>query len=329
MTQHTTARPGAWRRIALALAVGATLAGCATGPNPRDPYEKFNRQMFAFNDAVDRAALKPAATAYKQVLPTFVQTGVSNFFGNLSDLWSAVNNLLQGKGQDGMSDFMRFSINSTLGMGGVLDIGSEAGLHKHNEDLGQTLGAWGVQSGPYLMLPLLGPSTVRDTVAIPVDIYADPWGYVYPVTVRNVGIGVRAIDQRAAVLDASNLMEEAALDRYEFIRDGFLQRRQSRITDNGETRIKQLKIPFRKDGKNDDAVPDAKGIKAQYPDDPGATAPAGTPPDTPAGTPASAPAGAPAATPPKDANAPADAKSIRAAYPDDPGPTPEAPAPRK
>jgi phospholipid-binding lipoprotein MlaA len=321
MTQNTLPRAGGWRGIALALAVSATLAGCATGPNPRDPYEKFNRQVFAFNDAVDRVALKPAATAYKQVLPTFVQTGVSNFFGNLSDLWSAVNNLLQGKGQDGMSDFMRFSVNSTLGMGGVLDIGSEAGLHKHNEDLGQTLGAWGVQSGPYLMLPLLGPSTVRDTVAIPVDIYADPWAYVYPVTVRNVGIAVRAVDQRAAVLDASNLMEEAALDRYEFIRDGFLQRRQSRITDNGETKIKQLKIPFRKDGKKDEEVPDAKGIKAAYPDDPGATAPAATP--------ATAPSGTPATTPPKDANQPADAKSIRAAYPDDPGPTPEAPAPKK
>lgn len=325
MTQNTLPRAGGWRGIALALAVSATLAGCATGPNPRDPYEKFNRQMFAFNDAVDRVALKPAATAYKQVLPTFVQTGVSNFFGNLSDLWSAVNNLLQGKGQDGMSDFMRFSVNSTLGMGGLLDIGSEAGLHKHNEDLGQTLGAWGVQSGPYLMLPLLGPSTVRDTVAIPVDIYADPWAYVYPVTTRNIGIAVRAIDQRAAVLDASNLMEEAALDRYEFIRDGFLQRRQSRITDNGETKIKQLKIPFRKDGKKDDAVPDAKGIKAAYPDDPGATPPAATPATAPSGTPATTPA----TTPPKDASQPADAKSIRAAYPDDPGPTPEAPAPKK
>jgi phospholipid-binding lipoprotein MlaA len=329
MTHTTIPRARGWRGIALALAVGATLAGCATGPNPRDPYEKFNRQMFAFNDAVDRVALKPAATAYKQVLPTFVQTGVSNFFGNLSDLWSAVNNLAQGKGQDGMSDFMRFSINSTFGMGGLLDIGSEAGLHKHNEDLGQTLGAWGVKSGPYLMLPLLGPSTVRDTIALPVDIYADPWAYVYPVTTRNIGIAVRAIDQRAAVLDASNLMEEAALDRYEFIRDGFLQRRQSRITDNGETKIKQLKVPFRKDGKKDDDVPDAKGIKSQYPDDPGASAPAAAPAGKPAAAPAAAPSGTPATTPPKDANAPTDAKSIRAAYPDDPGPTPEAPAPKK
>jgi phospholipid-binding lipoprotein MlaA len=316
MIQGTIPRPGNWCGIALALAVGATLAGCATGPNPRDPFEKFNRQMFAFNDAVDQAALKPAATAYKQVLPTFVQTGVSNFFGNLSDAWSAVNNLLQGKGQDGMSDVMRFAVNSTLGLGGLLDIGSEAGLHKHNEDFGQTLGAWGVVSGPYLMLPLLGPSTVRDAAAIPLDIKADPWSYKEPVRWRNVGIALRAVDQRAAVLDASNLMEEAALDRYEFIRDGFLQRRQSRITDNGEQKIKQLKLPklpFGKESKKDDGPLDAKGIKAAYPDDPGATPPAGT--------------AAPATTAPQDADAPADAKSIRAAYPDDPGPTPEAATP--
>jgi phospholipid-binding lipoprotein MlaA len=298
MTQPSTS----WRAIALALAVSSTLAGCATGPNQRDPYEKFNRQMFKFNDAVDRVALKPAATAYKTVLPTFVQTGVSNFFGNLSDLWTGANNLMQGKGADGLSDLTRFALNSTLGLGGLLDIGSEAGLQKHNEDFGQTMGAWGVESGPYLMLPLLGPSTVRDTVGIPFDIAADPWAYKEPVLWRNVGTAVRAVDQRAAVLDASNLMEEAALDRYEFIRDGFLQRRQSKITDNGDQKIK-----FKKDLRKDDAPADANRIKAAYPDDPGATAPA-------------AAAGA---------AAPADARSIRAAYPDDPGPTEAAPAEKK
>jgi phospholipid-binding lipoprotein MlaA len=318
MNQHPNLRTGSWRGVALALAASAALAGCATGPNPRDPYEKFNRQMFAFNDAVDRVALKPAATAYKQVLPTFVQTGVSNFFGNLSDLWTGVNNLMQGKGADGMSDVTRFTLNSTFGILGLLDIASEAGLHKHNEDFGQTLGAWGVPSGPYLMLPLLGPSTVRDAAAIPLDVKADPWAYKEPVRWRNVGIAVRAVDQRAAVLDASNLMEEAALDRYEFIRDGFLQRRQSRITDNGERDIKEiklpsikdLKLPFIKQNKPDDAPLDAKGIKAAYPDDPGATA-----------TPAAAAAPAPKA----GDDLPADAKSIRAAYPDDPGPTPVTP----
>jgi phospholipid-binding lipoprotein MlaA len=324
MTARSTSRPTSWRGIVLGLAVASTLAGCATGTNPVDPYEKFNRKMFAFNDTVDRVALKPAASAYKTVLPTFVQTGVSNFFGNLSDLWTGVNNLMQGKGADGMSDLTRFSLNSTFGLLGVLDIGSEAGLPKHNEDFGQTLGAWGVASGPYLMLPLLGPSTVRDAVVIPLDIAGDPWAYKKPVGWRNVGTAVRAVDQRAAVLDASNLMEEAALDRYEFIRDGFLQRRLSRITDNGEQKIK-----FRKDAKKDDAPADAKSIKSAYPDDPGATAPAnggganaapaaGSATDAgPVAAPATAPAG----------SAPSDAKKIRAAYTDDPGPTDAVPAP--
>jgi phospholipid-binding lipoprotein MlaA len=228
------------RGLTVAAAAGLLLGGCATPANPKDPFEKFNRSMFAFNDAADRVVLKPAATAYKEVLPSFVQTGVNNFFGNLSDAWSAVNNLLQGKGQDGMSDVTRFALNSTFGLVGVLDIASEAGLQKHNEDFGQTLGIWGVPSGPYLMLPLLGPSTVRDTAALPVDYQADIWSYTTPINLRNVGTGVRAIDQRASVLDASNLMEEAALDRYEFIRDGYLQRRESRVFD-GEASPKQKK----------------------------------------------------------------------------------------
>jgi phospholipid-binding lipoprotein MlaA len=260
-----TTSPGrALRAVALTLAVGATLGGCAStgGGNPRDPFEKFNRAMFSFNDTVDQVALKPAATAYKKVLPGFVQTGVSNFFGNLSDLWTGANNLMQGKGADGMSDLTRVALNSTFGILGLLDIASEAGLPKHNEDFGQTLGAWGVASGPYLMLPLLGPSTVRDTLALPLDIKADPWAYKEPVNWRNVGIAVRAVDQRAAVLDASNLMEEAALDRYEFIRDGFLQRRESRIQDGGG--LRKLKGASR-----DDGPADAKSIKAAYADDPG------------------------------------------------------------
>jgi phospholipid-binding lipoprotein MlaA len=226
-----------------------------------------------------------------------------------------------------MSDFTRFTLNSTFGIVGLFDIASEAGLLKHNEDFGQTLGAWGVPSGPYVMLPLLGPSTVRDTAALPLDIKGDPWAYKEPVRWRNVGIALRAVDQRASVLDASNLMEEAALDRYEFIRDGFLQRRQSRITDNGEQKVKELKIPFRKDDKKDDKKDeplDAKGIKAAYPDDPDAPAA----PAAPAGTAAPAAPAAPAtpAPPPKADGAQSEAKSIRADYPDDPGPTVVAPS---
>jgi phospholipid-binding lipoprotein MlaA len=240
------------RKLALATVAAATLAGCA-GPNPRDPYERYNRAMFNFNDKVDEVALKPAATVYKSVLPGFVQTGVNNFFGNLADVWTAANNFMQGKGEKGMSDVMRVALNSTFGLLGVLDIASEAGLQKHKEDFGQTLGYWGVSSGPYLVLPLLGPSTVRDTVALPLDIKADPWQYQDPVNVRNTGTVVRVIDQRAALLDASTLLEDAALDRYEFVRDGFLQQRDSKIFDGEDNpRAKKKKSAYEDD---DDVKP--------------------------------------------------------------------------
>ena len=242
-------KPDQFRARGLIAAVGVSLllGGCATTNNPNDPFEKFNRAMFTFNDAVDRTALKPAATAYKNVTPSFVQTGVNNFFGNLSDLWSSVNNFAQLKGQDGLNDFMRFAVNSTLGFGGVLDIATEAGMRKHNEDLGQTLGYWGVPSGPYLMLPLLGPSTIRDTAALPGDFWGDPWTHVYPVSDRNTGVVLRAVDQRASVLDASNLLEDAALDRYEFIRDGYLQRRNSRVLDTDKAQERAEKVQKRVD----------------------------------------------------------------------------------
>ncbi|WP_295998342.1 VacJ family lipoprotein [Rugamonas sp.] len=230
------------RRAAVTLAAAATalvLGGCA-GPNPRDPYEGFNRAMFSFNDTVDKVALKPVATAYKNVLPSFVQTGIDNFFGNLSDAWSVVNDALQGKGTQGARDLGRVGLNTTFGLLGFIDVATPNGLRKHTEDFGQTLGYWGVSSGPYLMLPLLGPSTVRDTAALPVDIAGDIWHYKSPVYIRNIGTVTRVIDQRANLLDASNLLEEAALDRYEFVRDGYLQRRESQVHD-GEPEQKQKK----------------------------------------------------------------------------------------
>lgn len=213
----------------LMLTAALALTGCAT-THPQDPFEKFNRAMFQFNDTVDQAAVKPAAQMYKN-LPDFVQIGVGNFFGNLEDGWTAVNNLLQGKMADGLSDIMRFTFNSTFGLGGLLDIGSEAGLQKHKEDFGQTLGKWGIRSGPYVVLPIMGSSTLRDVVVLPVDIEADPWHHVRPAHTRNIGSVTRAVDLRASVLDASNLIEEAALDRYEFVRDAYLQRRQSKVYD--------------------------------------------------------------------------------------------------
>ena len=223
----------ACRMIVLALAFA--LAGCATN-NPRDPLEPFNRAMFTFNDKLDEVALKPTAEAYSK-LPSFVQTGVGNFFGNLGDVPTALNNFLQGKIADGFSDVMRVAVNTFLGFGGLLDIASEAGIYKHKEDFGQTLGKWGVGSGPYVVLPFLGVSTLRDTVALPVDFETDPWKHVDPARSRNAGTAVRVVDQRAVLLDASSLLEDAALDRYSFVRDAYLQRRQSKVYDGEPPQI--------------------------------------------------------------------------------------------
>ncbi|MFC3110626.1 VacJ family lipoprotein [Undibacterium arcticum] len=237
--------------LAALLAV-TTLSGCATATNPKDPFEGFNRAMFGFNDAVDKVAFKPAATIYSKVVPGFVQTGVGNFFGNLADVWTMVNNMLQGKMADGLSDMMRVAVNSTLGLGGVLDIGSEAGMAKHKEDFGQTLGKWGVKGGPYVVLPIFGSFTLRDSLAFPLDFKGDPWGYKTPVRWRNVGTVLRLVDKRAAVLDASSLIEEAALDKYEFVRDAFLQRRANQIYD-GESAPKD-KSSLNHDSQDDDSA---------------------------------------------------------------------------
>ncbi len=217
-------------RAAAAIAVAFAATGCAS-TNPHDPFEGFNRAMFEFNDTIDKAALKPAANAYQTVVPSFVQTGVGNFFGNLGEVWNAVNNFLQGKIEAGGHDVVRFVANSTLGVLGVFDIASDAGVPKHNEDFGQTLGVWGVPSGPYVVLPFFGASTVRDTVALPADIYGDIWTYKEPLRWRNTGAVVRVIDRRAALLEASNLLEDAALDRYQFVRDAYMQRRQNQVYD--------------------------------------------------------------------------------------------------
>ncbi|PUA16321.1 VacJ family lipoprotein [Glaciimonas sp. PCH181] len=220
-----------------ALALVAALSGCATtggASNPQDPLEGFNRAVFTFNDKLDQVALKPVATAYRDWLPSFVQTGINNFFGNLGDVWSAVNGYLQGSGVDGTTAVMRVAVNTTFGLGGLLDVSSAAGLQKKNKDFGQTLGKWGVSPGPYVVLPLFGPSNVRDTAAFPVDLYGDVWTYKYPVRWRNTGTVVRLIDKRANLLDAGTLLEEAALDKYEFVRDAYTQRRQSQIDGPGK-----------------------------------------------------------------------------------------------
>ncbi|MBC7490494.1 MAG: VacJ family lipoprotein [Glaciimonas sp.] len=219
------------------LALVAVLSGCATtggANNSQDPIEGFNRAMFTFNDKFDQIAFKPIATVYRNWLPLFLQTGANNFFGNIADVWSAVNGYLQGSGVDGTTAVMRVAVNTTFGLGGVLDVSSAAGLEKKDKDFGQTLGKWGVGSGPYVVLPWFGPSNVRDTVALPAYFYGDIWFYKYPVRWRNTGTFVRLVDQRANLLDASILLGDAALDRYEFVRDAYTQRRQSQIDGPGK-----------------------------------------------------------------------------------------------
>ena len=210
----------------LALLLGAVLlTGCATvaNPDPRDPLESYNRSMTSFNEQVDAMVLKPVATAYKEVMPGPVRTGVSNFFANLGDVWSFVNNVLQLRGEAAASSFMRVNVNTFMGLGGLLDIASELGIDRYKQDFGLTLGRWGVGTGPYLVLPILGPSTVRDTFALPVDMKGNVVSYVDPVSARNSLYALRVVDTRANLLRASSVLDSAALDKYSFTRDVYLQ----------------------------------------------------------------------------------------------------------
>ena len=211
----------------------ALLSGCATGPgaNPRDPLEPFNRGVFKFNDAVDRAVLKPAATVYMEIAPRPVRQGIGNFFGNLEDIWSFVNNSLQLKGQAAGDSLARFAVNTTIGIVGLFDVASDLNIDKHSKDFGHTLGYWGVVPGPFLMLPILGPSTVRDGVARVVDARGDIAGNVADVPTRNSLAVVRVVDIRAGLLKATAMLDEIALDRYTFTRDSYLQSRRSAIYD--------------------------------------------------------------------------------------------------
>ena len=215
----------------LLIALGLLATGCATNGDPRDPLESLNRGVQAFNDVVDENALQPAARLYRNVTPSGFRDGVRNFFNNLDDLYIGANNLLQGKVEQAMGDLMRVAVNTTLGFFGVIDWASDMGLEKHNEDFGQTLALWGVGDGVYLVLPLLGPSTLRDAAALPVDWEGDPVLVHTPVDERNALTVTRVVARRADLLGASRTLEEAALDRYVFLRESWLQRRRSQVYD--------------------------------------------------------------------------------------------------
>ena len=236
-----------WRAIGLAglVLVMAFLGGCATSGNPRDPLEPLNRAVYGFNDGFDRAIAKPVAEGYRSVVPEIIRTGVSNFFSNLDDVWVALNNLMQGKVRAAADDFGRVVINSTLGLLGIVDLASDFGLDKHNEDFGQTIGSWGVGSGPYLVLPFLGSSTVRDGLSrVLIDVNADFVAQANHVPTRNTLSVTRIISLRAGLLDASRILEEAALDKYSFTRDAYLQRRQSLVFDGNPPRDNGADIDF-------------------------------------------------------------------------------------
>jgi phospholipid-binding lipoprotein MlaA len=248
------------KNLALLLA-GLMLTGCATLPSgkadPRDPWERFNRSSFAFNDALDRAVAKPVAKAYKKVTPRVIRTGISNVFSNLTTVTTVINDALQGKMRDAGRDSARFLLNSTLGLAGLFDPASAAGLENNDEDFGQTLGKWGVKSGPYLMLPFLGPSTVRDTFARIPDQYTNPVTYLEDDSTRYIIQGVAFLDLRAGLLDLDAQLERS-YDRYAFVRNAWLQRREYKVTDgNVEDQSLELEEGMEADPANEAPPADA------------------------------------------------------------------------
>jgi phospholipid-binding lipoprotein MlaA len=226
---------------ALLLTLMALLAGCATinqvrgGPGQKlDPWENWNRKVFAFNEKLDENVLKPTATAYNKVVPSMVRTGINNFFGNFADAWSGVNNLLQGKIELAFRDMFRVGTNTLFGVFGLMDVASELGMERQYEDLGQTLGYWGVGPGAYVVWPLLGPSTVRESIALPFDRMASPAVAINDGS-GQLGITVlQIVNTRAGLLGASRLIDDIALDKYTFLRDAYLQRRRSLVLDGQE-----------------------------------------------------------------------------------------------
>ncbi len=260
-----------WHAAALLLVLGGT--GCATlppnaGQDPRDPWEKVNRNVFAFNEGLDAAVLKPVAELYAK-LPDGLRECFSNAFSNLRGPSTAVNNALQGKPAEAVSDVGRFLVNSTLGIAGCFDPATDLGLERHREDFGQTLGVWGFEPGPFVMLPLLGPSSVRDAIGIlAVEPFLDLNFYIDYPSVEYSILALRIVNERAELLPADRLINEAALDKYTFLRDGYLQRRRSLVYDGN---------PPREPEPEDEDEPDAGPQKP--PAEPAVTGPAESAPE--------------------------------------------------
>ena len=220
------------QRVAgLALCVAAVAASAQQIANPKDPFEGWNRALFSFNEGLDNAVLKPVATGYVNVVPEVVRSGVRNVFANFGDAWSAINQLLQGKPVTAAEMTMRVATNTLFGVAGLFDVASDLGIERRTEDFGQTLGRWGLPAGPYLVLPLLGPSSLRDTAGLPLDLQWRP-GALTDDNGTGLGLSLlQLIDTRANLLNASRIVDGIALDKYVFVRDGYLTRRRSQVYD--------------------------------------------------------------------------------------------------
>ncbi|MES2585345.1 MAG: VacJ family lipoprotein [Pseudomonadota bacterium] len=215
----------------------SAMVGCASipagvEPSPHDPWEPFNRSVFEFNEGLDAYLLKPVVAGYRFVLPEFVRDGVYNFFSNYNDIYTSLQNLLQGKPDFAFNDFMRVVVNTTFGLGGLIDMATPGGLPKHKEDWGQTFGVWGVPAGPYVVLPFFGPSNVRDTFGTVADLESDYlFSYIHNIGLRNSITGLRVVNARNTYYEAGDLLDGAAIDKYSFMRDAYIQRRAYQINE--------------------------------------------------------------------------------------------------
>jgi len=227
----------------LALMFGCASIPAGVPPSPDDPWEPFNRSVFEFNEGLDAYVLKPVVAGYRFVLPEFVREGIYNFFSNYNDIYTALNNLLQGKPDYALNDLMRVVVNTTMGLGGLIDLATPGGLEKHKEDFGQTFGVWGVPSGPYVVLPFFGPSSVRDTFGTVADLETDYlFKYIPNVGLRNSLTGLRVVNARNTYYEAGDLLDGAAIDKYSFLRDAYIQRRKYQINEGRDDEEPQAPV---------------------------------------------------------------------------------------
>lgn len=235
------------KRVVLLVATTA-LVGCASipagvEPSPHDPWESFNRSVFEFNEGLDAYLLKPVVAGYRFILPEFVREGIYNFFSNYNDIYTALFNLLQGRLDYAFNDLMRVAVNTTMGLGGLLDLATPGGLEKHKEDWGQTLGVWGVPAGPYVVLPFFGPSNVRDAFGTVADLESDYlFRFLPDVALRNSVTGLRVVNARNTYYEAGDLLDGAAIDKYSFMRDAYIQRREYQINEGREGEEPQMPV---------------------------------------------------------------------------------------